>query len=58
MSEESKRVVEDTARSLFYLAATIEHRSEQGEFSREEVLEIAKRLRDHAIDLQLAASRL
>lgn len=58
-SENPKAAVDDTATSLFHLAANLESRANQGEvFVKEEIISIANRLKDHASDLQLAASRM
>jgi len=59
MTEDPIDVVDDTAKSLFHLASTLQYRSEHGEeFSPGEIVSVAKRLQDHAADLQVAASRL
>jgi hypothetical protein len=60
MSDEKPRaVVDGTATSLFHLAANLQSRANAGEaFPKEEILTLAKRLQDHAADLQLAASRM
>jgi hypothetical protein len=58
-TENPKQVVDSTADSLFHLAANMISRANKGqEFPKEEIEAIAKRLQDHAGDLQLAASRL
>ena len=56
---EPKAVVDSTAQSLFHLTANLISRAEKcEEFPKDEIDAIAKRLQDHAADLQLAASRL
>ncbi|HZD42240.1 MAG TPA: hypothetical protein VE131_16070 [Terriglobales bacterium] len=58
-NENPKEIVDSTAESLFRLAANMISRANEGEeFPKEEIEAIAKRLQDHAADLQLAASRL
>ena len=57
--EDPRSAVDSTAESLFHLAANLQSRAANGEeFTSAEVEAIAKRLQDHAADLQLAASRL
>ena len=59
MTEEPTSVVDQTAICLFSLAANLESRTKAGEEIREnEITAIIERLKDHAADLQLAASRL
>ncbi len=57
--EKPKLAVDGAATSLFHLAANLESRANNDEeFPKEEIIAIAKRLQDHAADLQLAASRM
>ena len=58
-NENPKDAVDSTATSLFHLAANLQSRPNNGEeFTNEEIEALAKRLQDHAADLQLAARRL
>lgn len=57
--DDARTVIDGTATSLFHLAANLQSRANAGaEFPNEEIVALAKRLQDHAADLQLAAGRL